>query len=71
MLRGWAGVCFYNIMTRAALNGLLSIPNFANGAVHLRRVSFDTAAGPVGAGYYRRAEICREAAGAGAAPAPR
>ncbi len=53
---------FYNIYDPAqgTLNGLLSIPNFANPVQFICGGSFDTAAGLVAPDYYKRAEICRE-----------
>lgn len=56
---------FYNIYDPAqgTLNGLLSIPNFANPVQFICGGSFDTAAGPSAPDYYRRAEICRERLG--------
>lgn len=56
---------FYNIYDPAqgTLNGLLSIPNFANPVQFICGGSFDTAAGTSAPDYYRRAELCRERLG--------
>jgi len=56
---------FYNIYDPAqgALNGLISIPEFANPVQFICGGSFDTAAGLSGPDYYKRAEICRERLG--------
>jgi phospholipid/cholesterol/gamma-HCH transport system substrate-binding protein len=56
---------FYNIYDPAqgTLNGLISIPEFANPVQFICGGSFDTAAGPSGPEYYKRAEICRERLG--------
>ena len=56
---------FYNIYDPAqgTLNGLISIPEFANPVQFICGGSFDTAAGPSGPDYYKRAEICRERLG--------
>jgi phospholipid/cholesterol/gamma-HCH transport system substrate-binding protein len=56
---------FYNIYDPAqgTLNGLLSIPNFANPVQFICGGSFDTAAGLSAPEYYKRAEICRERLG--------
>jgi phospholipid/cholesterol/gamma-HCH transport system substrate-binding protein len=56
---------FYNIYDPAqgTLNGLLSIPEFANPVQFICGGSFETAAGPRAPDYYRRAEICRERLG--------
>jgi phospholipid/cholesterol/gamma-HCH transport system substrate-binding protein len=56
---------FYNIYDPAqgTLNGLLSIPEFANPVQFICGGSFDTAAGLSGPEYYKRAEICRERLG--------
>ncbi|MBY0388005.1 MAG: virulence factor Mce family protein, partial [Mycobacterium pseudokansasii] len=56
---------FYNIYDPAqgTLNGLLSIPNFANPVQFICGGSFDTPAGTSGPDYYRRAELCRERLG--------
>jgi phospholipid/cholesterol/gamma-HCH transport system substrate-binding protein len=53
---------FYNIYDPAqgTLNGLLSIPEFANPVQFICGGSFDTAAGTNAPDYFRRAEICRE-----------
>lgn len=53
---------FYNIYDPAqgTLNGMLSLPEFANPVQFICGGSFDTAAGLLGPEYYRRAEICRE-----------
>ncbi|WP_421843921.1 virulence factor Mce family protein [Mycobacterium sp.] len=58
-------VNFYNIYDPAqgTLNGLLSLPNFANPVQFICGGSFDTAAGPSAPDYYRRAELCRERLG--------
>jgi phospholipid/cholesterol/gamma-HCH transport system substrate-binding protein len=45
------------------LNGLISIPEFANPVQFICGGSFDTAAGLSGPDYYKRAEICRERLG--------
>ncbi|OSC42162.1 virulence factor Mce family protein [Mycobacterium decipiens] len=56
---------FYNIYDPAqgTLNGLLSIPNFANPVQFICGGSFDTAAGTSAPDYFRRAELCRERLG--------
>jgi phospholipid/cholesterol/gamma-HCH transport system substrate-binding protein len=56
---------FYNIYDPAqgTLNGLLSIPEFANPTQFICGGSFETAAGPRAPDYFRRAEICRERLG--------
>jgi phospholipid/cholesterol/gamma-HCH transport system substrate-binding protein len=56
---------FYNIYDPAqgTLNGLISIPEFANPIQFICGGSFDTAAGLSGPEYYKRAEICRERLG--------
>ncbi|BBZ47186.1 virulence factor Mce family protein [Mycobacterium parmense] len=56
---------FYNIYDPAqgTLNGLLSIPEFANPVQFICGGSFDTAAGPRAPDYYKRAELCRERLG--------
>ena len=56
---------FYNIYDPAqgTLNGLLSIPEFANPVQFICGGSFETAGGPRAPDYYRRAEICRERLG--------
>lgn len=56
---------FYNIYDPAqgTLNGLLSIPNFANPVQFVCGGSFDTAAGTSAPDYFRRAELCRERLG--------
>lgn len=56
---------FYNIYDPAqgTLNGLLSIPEFANPVQFICGGSFETAGGPRAPEYYRRAEICRERLG--------
>ena len=56
---------FYNIYDPAqgTLNGLMSIPEFANPVQFICGGSFDTAAGLSAPDYYRRAEICRERLG--------
>lgn len=56
---------FYNIYDPAqgTLNGLISIPEFANPVQFICGGSFDTAAGVSGPEYYKRAEICRERLG--------
>ena len=56
---------FYNIYDPAqgTLNGLISIPEFANPVQFICGGSFDTAAGLSGPDYYKRAEICRERLG--------
>ncbi len=56
---------FYNIYDPAqgTLNGLLSIPEFANPVQFICGGSFETAAGPRAPDYYKRAEICRERLG--------
>ena len=56
---------FYNIYDPAqgALNGLLSIPEFANPVQFICGGSFETAAGPRAPDYYKRAELCRERLG--------
>jgi phospholipid/cholesterol/gamma-HCH transport system substrate-binding protein len=56
---------FYNIYDPAqgTLNGLLSIPEFANPVQFICGGSFETAGGASAPDYYRRAEICRERLG--------
>ncbi|HWF69290.1 MAG TPA: virulence factor Mce family protein [Mycobacterium sp.] len=56
---------FYNIYDPAqgTLNGLLSIPEFANPVQFICGGSFETAGGPEGPDYFRRAELCRERLG--------
>ncbi|MFY2861447.1 virulence factor Mce family protein [Mycobacterium sp. THU-M104] len=56
---------FYNIYDPAqgTLNGLLSIPEFANPVQFICGGTFDTAAGPRAPDYFKRAEICRERLG--------
>lgn len=56
---------FYNIYDPAqgTLNGLLSIPNFANPVQFICGGSFDATAGPKAPDYYKRAELCRERLG--------
>jgi phospholipid/cholesterol/gamma-HCH transport system substrate-binding protein len=56
---------FYNIYDPAqgTLNGLLSIPEFANPVQFICGGSLETAAGPKAPDYYRRAELCRERLG--------
>jgi phospholipid/cholesterol/gamma-HCH transport system substrate-binding protein len=56
---------FYNIYDPAqgTLNGLLSIPEFANPVQFICGGSFETAGGPSAPDYYRRAELCRERLG--------
>ncbi len=56
---------FYNIYDPAqgTLNGLLSIPEFANPVQFICGGSFETAAGPSAPDYFRRAELCRERLG--------
>ena len=56
---------FYNIYDPAqgTLNGLISMPEFANPVQFICGGSFDTAAGLSGPDYYKRAEICRERLG--------
>jgi phospholipid/cholesterol/gamma-HCH transport system substrate-binding protein len=56
---------FYNIYDPAqgTLNGLVSIPEFANPVQFICGGSFDTAAGTKAPDYFRRAEICRERLG--------
>ena len=56
---------FYNIYDPAqgTLNGLLSIPEFANPVQFICGGSFETAAGSRAPEYFRRAEICRERLG--------
>ncbi|OMC40452.1 mammalian cell entry protein [Mycobacterium sp. IS-2888] len=56
---------FYNIYDPAqgTLNGLLSIPEFANPVQFICGGSFETAGGPEAPDYYRRAELCRERLG--------
>jgi phospholipid/cholesterol/gamma-HCH transport system substrate-binding protein len=56
---------FYNIYDPAqgTLNGLISLPEFANPVQFICGGSFDTAAGLSGPDYYKRAEICRERLG--------
>ena len=56
---------FYNIYDPAqgTLNGLLSIPEFANPVQFICGGSFETAAGPRAPDYFKRAELCRERLG--------
>jgi phospholipid/cholesterol/gamma-HCH transport system substrate-binding protein len=56
---------FYNIYDPAqgTLNGLLSIPEFANPVQFICGGSFETAGGIRAPEYFRRAEICRERLG--------
>jgi phospholipid/cholesterol/gamma-HCH transport system substrate-binding protein len=56
---------FYNIYNPAqgTLNGLISIPEFANPIQFICGGSFDTTAGISAPDYYKRAEICRERLG--------
>jgi phospholipid/cholesterol/gamma-HCH transport system substrate-binding protein len=56
---------FYNIYDPAqgTLNGLISIPEFANPIQFICGGSFDTTAGVSAPDYYKRAEICRERLG--------
>ncbi len=56
---------FYNIYDPAqgTLNGLLSIPEFANPVQFICGGSFETAGGPEAPDYFRRAELCRERLG--------
>jgi phospholipid/cholesterol/gamma-HCH transport system substrate-binding protein len=56
---------FYNIYDPAqgTLNGLLSIPEFANPVQFICGGSFETAGGPNAPDYFRRAELCRERLG--------
>jgi phospholipid/cholesterol/gamma-HCH transport system substrate-binding protein len=56
---------FYNIYDPAqgTLNGLLSIPEFANPVQFICGGSFETAAGSRAPDYFRRAELCRERLG--------
>ncbi|CAG7236996.1 hypothetical protein PICSAR29_03174 [Mycobacterium avium subsp. paratuberculosis] len=56
---------FYNIYDPAqgTLNGLLSIPEFANPVQFICGGSFETAGGPRAPDYYKRAELCRERLG--------
>src|SRR6201996_6599566 len=56
---------FYNIYDPAqgTLNGLLSIPEFANPVQFICGGSFETAGGPAAPDYFRRAELCRERLG--------
>ncbi|GFG74294.1 virulence factor Mce family protein [Mycobacterium botniense] len=56
---------FYNIYDPAqgTLNGLLSIPEFANPVQFICGGSFETAAGKSAPEYYKRAELCRERLG--------
>src|ERR1700742_2436015 len=56
---------FYNIYDPAqgTLNGLLSIPEFANPVQFICGGSFETAAGPKAPEYFRGAELCRERLG--------
>jgi phospholipid/cholesterol/gamma-HCH transport system substrate-binding protein len=56
---------FYNIYDPAqgTLNGLLSIPEFANPVQFICGGSFETPAGSRAPEYFRRAEICRERLG--------
>ncbi|OSC31358.1 mammalian cell entry protein [Mycobacterium vulneris] len=56
---------FYNIYDPAqgTLNGLLSIPEFANPVQFICGGSFETASGPRAPDYFKRAELCRERLG--------
>jgi phospholipid/cholesterol/gamma-HCH transport system substrate-binding protein len=56
---------FYNIYDPAqgTLNGLLSIPEFANPVQFICGGSLETAAGPSAPDYFKRAELCRERLG--------
>lgn len=56
---------FYNIYDPAqgTLNGLISIPEFANPMQFICGGSFDTTGGISAPDYYKRAEICRERLG--------
>ena len=56
---------FYNIYDPAqgTLNGLLSIPEFANPVQFICGGSFETAGGREAPDYFRRAELCRERLG--------
>jgi phospholipid/cholesterol/gamma-HCH transport system substrate-binding protein len=56
---------FYNIYDPAqgTLNGLISVPEFANPVQFICGGSFETAAGLSAPEYYKRAEICRERLG--------
>src|SRR6201991_2787875 len=56
---------FYNIYDPAqgTLNGLISVPEFANPVQFICGGSFETAAGTSAPDYFRRAEICRERLG--------
>lgn len=56
---------FYNIYDPAqgTLNGLLSIPEFANPVQFICGGSFETAAGIRAPEYFKRAELCRERLG--------
>ncbi len=56
---------FYNIYDPAqgTLNGLLSIPEFANPVQFICGGSFETTGGPSAPDYFRRAELCRERLG--------
>jgi phospholipid/cholesterol/gamma-HCH transport system substrate-binding protein len=56
---------FYNIYDPAqgTLNGLLSIPEFANPVQFICGGSFETAGGPRAPDYFKRAELCRERLG--------
>jgi phospholipid/cholesterol/gamma-HCH transport system substrate-binding protein len=56
---------FYNIYDPAqgTLNGLLSIPEFANPVQFICGGSFETVGGPKAPDYFRRAELCRERLG--------
>jgi phospholipid/cholesterol/gamma-HCH transport system substrate-binding protein len=56
---------FYNIYhpAQGTLNGLLSIPEFANPVQFICGGSFETAGGPEAPDYFRRAELCRERLG--------
>ncbi|MBW0013943.1 virulence factor Mce family protein [Mycobacterium sp.] len=56
---------FYNIYDPAqgTLNGLISIPEFANPVQFICGGSFETAMGPRAPDYFKRAEICRERLG--------
>jgi phospholipid/cholesterol/gamma-HCH transport system substrate-binding protein len=56
---------FYNIYDPAqgTVNGLLSIPEFANPVQFICGGGFETVGGPRAPAYYKRAEICRERLG--------
>ncbi|WP_343709571.1 virulence factor Mce family protein [Mycobacterium sp.] len=56
---------FYNIYDPAqgTLNGLISLPEFANPVQFICGGSFDTVGGISAPDYYKRAEICRERLG--------